>query len=145
MSNIETFHLEPIDWRWMIVTYCFLVLFHFLPLQLIMDPLPVFYSMRGATLVDPFLYGLGIIIVSAYVGMKSTRITILEPAIASVFYIFTESIRRVEFSALPDRARDLVSLGMWLALILLIAFLLGCGGAAFGEWLQLRKSKNLAL
>jgi hypothetical protein len=31
MNDTRTFRLTKIDWRWLVVTYCFLVIFHLLP------------------------------------------------------------------------------------------------------------------
>lgn len=142
MDTNQRSRAAKIDWSWLIVTYCFLVIFHLFPLYLIGLPVHVPQSMQGSMLFDPIILGLGVLFVSAYIGMKSKGITILEPGIASSLYVLTVLVRRVELSALPDRARDIGYLTLWLMLVLLLAFLLGCGGAAFGEWLQMRKQKK---
>jgi len=137
MNDTRTFHLTKINWRWQVVTYCFLVLFHLLP-SLLASGLEQFFLLNGAWRFILWAGG-GIVLVSAYVGRRSTGITILEPGIASMLYMATlipavSNIRYINASGYRI-------VGLLVAL-LLIAFLVGCFGAAAGEWLQARKERR---
>lgn len=69
MTDTRTFHLTKIDWRWLIVTYCFLVLFHLLP-SLLASDFWQFFILKG---IWRFVLwaGCGILIVSVYVARRS--------------------------------------------------------------------------
>lgn len=139
MSNLRTFHLAKIDWRWLVVTYSFLVLFHLLPSLLASDMWQFFFS-KGMWRFVLWAAG-GIFLVSAYVGRRSAGITILEPGIASMLYMAT-------LIPTMSKIRDIHATGYRLIGLLvalhLIAFLVGCFGAAAGEWLQIRREKKRA-
>ena len=134
MESRQLFQLRPIDWQWFIVSYCFLTLFHLLPLFLI----------AGSTnwFVEPFGFlvwlALGAAIVSAIIAFQSRGITILEPGLASILYTFTllgtaktQWLFGHGFRSVAEQA-----------LLLLAVFVIGCCGAIVGEWLQIRKEKN---
>ena len=118
------------------MTYCFLVLFHLLPSLLVLGLKDFFLTSRiwGFILWS----GAGIILVSGYVGRRSIALTILEPGIASMFYMAT-------LISIMSKVRDIHATGYRLIGLLvalhLIAFLVGCFGAAAGEWLQSRKDR----
>jgi hypothetical protein len=126
--------LRPIDWRWLIVSYCFFVLFHLLPSFLITGSKSAF--------IEPFAFlawlGAGTLIMCTVIGIWSKGITILEPGLASVLYAFTL------IGGLKPQwlfGRDFRATA-WQVVLLLSMFVIGCLGAAFGEWLQMRKEKN---
>jgi len=137
MNDTRTLRLTKIDWRWLVVTYCFLVLFHLLPslLELTLWQL----------LLSPGIWrfalwtGGGIALVSAYVGYRSIGVTILEPGIASMLYMATLIPTVSHIRYISASGYRLVGL---LVALLLIAFLVGCFGAAAGEWLQARREKE---
>lgn len=145
MIDHRLFQLRPLDWRWLVLSYCFLILFH------------LFLSMvvvGGArTSTEIFLHSpatvwpmvawmvIGILAVACYVGFRSQPITILEPGLASVLYLGTLLLTMTNFGQV-DTSRQLIILALWIVLMHLLAFLIGCSGAAFGEWLQLRKDKK---
>ena len=136
MSDKRTFHLTNIHWRWLVATYCFLVLFDLLPSLLASGLQQNFLLSDGVWRFVLWAAG-GIALVSAYVGHRSTGMTILEPGIASMLYMATvipivsdiRSIKAVRFVGL-------------LVALLLIAFLVGCFGAAAGGWLQARRKRE---
>jgi hypothetical protein len=137
MNDTRTFRLTKIDWRWLVVTYCFLVLFHLLPSLLELSLWQFLLSRE--TWQFALWAGGGIALVSAYVGYRSTGITILEPGIASMLYMAT-------LIPTMSKIRDIHATGYRLVGLLvalhLIAFLVGCFGAAVGEWLQMQREKK---
>jgi hypothetical protein len=137
MNDTRTLRLTKIDWRWLVVTYCFLVLFHLLPSLLELSLWQLLLSYK----IWPFAVwaGVGIALVSAYAGYRSNGITILEPGIASMLYMATLILTM-------SKIRDILAtgyrlIGLLVALIL-IAFLVGCFGAAAGNWLKTRRERE---
>lgn len=129
--------LRSFDWRWLLVTYCFLILFDLFPLSLalgtVIRPLQFWWFTLLAV-------G-GMVIISGYVGFRSRGITLFEPAVASALCTLTllVAIRS------PWRIAEGYHLvAFWVAL-LVFAFVAGFGGAAVGGWLQLRREKRQAL
>ena len=139
MNDKRTFRLTKIDWRWLVVTYSFLVLFHLLPSLLASDMWQFFFSKGMWRFV--LWAGCGILIVSVYVARRSTGVTILEPGIASMLYMATLIPTVSDTRDIHATGSRLVGL---LVALLLIAFLVGCIGAAAGEWLQIRTEKKQA-
>jgi hypothetical protein len=131
--------LMSMDWRWVFVTYCFFVLFVLFPTYLA-DDLAGWFRLHGRGW-SLFEQGVGVAIVSGYVGFRSKRITIFEPGIASVLCLLT-CLAPTTSSWDLVRSEVRITLLFYLLLILLLAFLIGVGGAAVGEWLQMRKEKS---
>jgi hypothetical protein len=137
MNDTQTLRLTKIDWRWLVVTYCFLVLFHLLP-SLLASSLQQFFLSNGTWRFILWAGG-GIALVSAYVGRRSTGITILEPGIAAMLYMATLIPTASNIHDINATGSRLIGL---LVALHLIAFLVGCFGAAAGEWLQVRNEKE---
>jgi hypothetical protein len=136
MNDTRTVRLTRIDWRWLVVTYCFLVLFHLLPTLLDLS-LRQFLLSLGIWRFAVWTGG-GIALVSAYVGYRSIGITILEPGIASMIYMATLILTMSKIRDIHASGYRLVGL---LVALHLIVFLIGCFGAAIGEWLQARRAR----
>ncbi|MCX6132772.1 MAG: hypothetical protein NTU47_03065 [Ignavibacteriales bacterium] len=134
METRQLFRLRPIDWRWIIVSYCFLVLFHLFPSFLITGWTNTYAGPVG------FLSWLtiGMTIVCAVIGVWSRGITILEPGVASTLYAFT-LIGGLQPQWMFGRGFRSTA---WQIVLLLSMFVVGCLGAAFGGWLQMRKEKK---
>lgn len=136
MEIKELFQLRPIDWRWFIVSYCFLVLFHLLPSFLI----------AGSTFFvsEPFGFllwlGAGTAIICAMIAFWSWEVTILEPGLASALYTFM-LLGTLKTQWLFGRGFRSVAQQI---LLLLFVFVVGCLGAALGEWLQMRQKRTRA-
>jgi hypothetical protein len=134
MDNKQLFQLRSIDWRWFIVSYCFLVLFHLAPS----------FLMGGSknSFVDPFTFllwiGIGTPIICAIIAWWSRGITILEPGLAVALYTFTLLGTLKPYWLFGRGYRSVAEQ----VLLLLSMFVVGCLGAAFGEWLQMRKEKK---
>jgi hypothetical protein len=127
------------DWRWLVVTYSFLVLF---------DLLPGFLAFGLGTFFRPYGFwwftlwaGGGIAIVSAYVGFGSRGTTIFEPAIASLLYALT----LLAAFEVPWKNAEGYRFVTFRIALLVFAFLIGLGAAAVGEWIQMRKERRLNL
>jgi|GEM_PF-1128180 len=144
MQSIRMLFKTRVDVRWLTVTYCFFVLFHLFPSFLCGLPITFFRGndifFRGYSAIWPILLWLatGIVFISAYVGFQSRSVTIIESGAASVLYVLTLMFGTSTWAILPPKFRVLIVL-LWLVLFLLLSFLLGCGGAAFGVWLKVRK------
>jgi hypothetical protein len=133
METKELLRLRLIDWRWLLVSYCFLILFHLFPSFLITGWRNTYVGPVG--FLSWLTIGTGI--VCAVIGVWSRGITILEPGLASILYTFT-----LVGGLKPQWlfGRDFRSTA-WQIVLLLSMFVVGCLGAALGEWLQMRKEK----
>lgn len=162
MSETRTNHKTKIDWRWLVVTYCFLVLFHLLPTFLLASDFKELFLTNGiwrfifwptflaaSDFMKFFLTsgiwrviiwtGGGIILVTGYVGRRAIARTILEPGIAAMLYMATLIAASSNIRAIPASGLRLIGL---LTALLLIALLLGCFGGAFGRWMKWRSEKG---
>ena len=125
--------LRSFDWRWLLVAYCFLILFDLFPLFLALGSI-----FRPLEFWRFTLWAVGgMAIVSGYVGFRSKGITLFEPGVASTlcsltFLVAIETPWKI--------AEGYQFAAFWLAL-LVFAFVIGFGGAAVGEWLQMRREK----
>jgi hypothetical protein len=136
MNDTPTLRLMKIDWRWLVVTYCFLVLFHLLPSLL--DLTLWQFLLSQVMWRFAFWTGGGIALVSAYIGYRSTGITIVEPGIASMLYMATLILTMSKIRDIHATGYRLIGL---LVALHLIAFLVGCFGAAVGKWIQSRRER----
>jgi hypothetical protein len=134
METKEIFQLRSIDWKWLIVSFCFLVLFHLLPSFLATDFL--------FSIDEPFKFliwlVLGICVISAIIGFYSRGITVLEPALASIIYaLILLSQAKIPWKFDYD-IRSVIARFVFLMAVFVVA----CFGAAFGEWLQMRRLRK---
>lgn len=125
-----------INWRWLVVTYCFLILFSLFPTFLAFGTQVFFqpYATQWFTLWA----GSSMAVVCGYVGVRSRGIILLEPGVASLLYVLTL------FAAFVSPWENIKGYGRveFKIALLVLAFLIGFGAAAVGEWLQLRKEKK---
>lgn len=137
MNDTQALRLMKIDWRWLVVTYCFLILFHLLPSLLELSVL------RG--LLDRGIWqfvawtAFGATAIGGFVGYRSQHTIVLESGIASMLYMATlililSKVRHVNASGYR-------LIGLLVALHLII-FLVGCSGAAVGKWVQARRERK---
>lgn len=129
---------KAIDWRWLLVSFCFFVLFHLFPSSLA-SGLKLFFSSHS---LDTFaLFGVGgIAAISVYIGFRSSGKAILEPGIAALLYIV---LLRLIVTPTGSSAEYFGRIPIWLA-ILPVAYLIGCAGAMVGAWFYRRRLKNNA-
>ena len=131
------FKVPPINWQWVLVGYCFFVVFHLLPSfllfgfskALLKEELPAFIW---------FFLGLGI--VSFFIGYKSRGVTIIEPAIAALLYTLTLIFEFGTFSARSLSLRNVGALYVWTVVVLVLTLT----GAWIGELVQARRARIAA-
>jgi hypothetical protein len=140
MIDTPTLRLMKIDWRWLVVTYCFLVLFHLLPSLLELT----LWQLLLASAIWKFAVWTagGVALVSAYVGYRSRSAIILESGIAAMLYTATLIATLSKLRNIYAEGYRLIGL---LVALHLIVFLVGCFGAAAGGWLQSRKERAQAI
>jgi hypothetical protein len=138
MNSTSIMRLRPSSWGWLVVTFCFLVLFHFIPSSFVIGMNLIITFLPSVSI---FLWlGIGIIPVCAYVGYRSVRTTIVEPGIASALYV--ASLFFFLPSAWPRAFYYRIITTPWIVAFLVLVILAGCLGAAVGKWLQLRREKS---
>jgi hypothetical protein len=137
MNDTQTLRLTKIDWRWLVVTYCFLVLFHLLPSLLELSLWQLFLGQGIWQFISWTAFGVAV--VGGYTGYRSRGTNILGSGIASMLYVATLIV-------LWSKVRDVQASGYRLVGLLvalhLIIFLVGCFGAAAGGWLKLRRERS---
>jgi hypothetical protein len=148
MNENRLFQQRPLNWQWLILSYCFLILFHLFPSFVVAGGTSTNTEIFLRTFHMPLELWpmvawmvIGIFAVACYVGYRSQPITILEPGLASVLYLGTLLFTMTNFGYV-DTTRLFIYLTLWIVLLHLFAFLIGCAGATVGEWLQLRKEKK---
>ncbi len=138
-----------LDWRWLIVTYCFLILFHLVP-SFLLRSWSVGFSdarflvSRGSVLIVllAILWVVGGIgSVCAFTAFRSRGFTIFEPGLAAAAYAYTFLLGIKSISQTSWH----FSSATYIAAMLVAAFVVGFAGAAVGEWLQMRKYPNKSL
>jgi hypothetical protein len=134
MNDNQKFRITSISWRWLVVAYCFLVLFHLFPSILVSGM--ILFEQRSLLPILAWL-GVGIIAVCTYVAYRSVGITLGEAGIAPMLYFVT--LLFVLPQAWPPSFHYRILATPWIVPFLLVIALAGLGGAAFGKWLQLRK------
>jgi hypothetical protein len=127
--------LGTIDWPWVGVGYCFLVVFHLLPSYLLLG-MGTFGE--HAELFKGIWLFLGLAIVSFYIGYRSWGVTIIEPAISALLYTITLALLLGNFSGRSFSLRSAGFLYVWLVAILVVATL----SAWIGERVQSRRGKK---
>ena len=134
-SEIKLFS-KP-DWKWVGVSYCMFVVWHLLPTIITIG---VFRGTAApgleiGTVVWMFF---GLTLIGGYVGYKSSGVTIIEPAIASFFYVCTLYVSVLHVWSLPIKIYRLP-----IALAVLLA---GCAiviiSAWIGELIQAKKQRG---
>ena len=137
MSDNRTVNVLQFDWRWLVVTYCFLVLFHLVP-SLLLSSLWQFFFGKGIWRIAWWVWG-GMALVGTYVGYRSISTTIVGPGLASMLYMTTVILTMSDIRDVHASGSRLIGL---LVALHLIAFLVGCFGGGLGGWLQSRRRNN---
>jgi hypothetical protein len=136
MNDTQTLRSMKLDWRWLVVTYCFLVLFHLLPSLL---ELSVWQGLLAHGIWQFMAWtAFGVAVVGGYVGYRSHRTIVLESGFASMLYVATLILILSKVRDMQAGSYRLVGL---LVALHLIAFLIGLFGAAVGKWMQSRKER----
>jgi len=138
MNNASMFRLGSVNWQWLVVTYCFLILFSLFPTFLAFGTQMFFqpYATQWFTMWT----GSSMAVVCGYVGLRSRGITLLEPGIASLLYALTLFLA---FESPLENMKGFSRVEFWIGFFLLV-FVIGFGAAAVGEWLQMQREKKQA-
>ena len=120
------------NWRWIITSFCFFVLFHlllffFLPVFNNQFFRNVFWS-RVAIVISFLAF------ISMYVGYRSRSLTIFEPGIAAVLYIITLKIFLPSYLSIPTYIQNIY----FTIECTILGFVFAFGGAGIGWWLKRR-------
>jgi hypothetical protein len=129
------FRLGTIDWSWVGVGYCFLVVFHLLPSYFLLGIGK--FGQHAEFLKAVWLFG-GLAIVSFCIGYRSWSVTILEPAISAIVYTATLALLLGELSGRSFSLRSAGFLYLWMVAILVVATL----SAWIGERVQSSRQKQ---
>jgi hypothetical protein len=129
------FRLGSIDWSWVGVGYCFLVVFHLLPSYLLLG---IGKFGEHAELLKAVWLFLGLAIVSFYIGYRSWGVTIVEPALSAFLYTITLGFLLGELSGRSYSLRSAGFLYVWIVAILVVATL----SAWIGERVQSRRQQK---
>lgn len=127
-----------LSWKWTIVSFCFLVLFHLVPTYLIVSPGLMFRDWQFIEVVA--WIGMGIAPVSIYVGMRSHNPRILEPAIAAIVYCLSMGW----FLRAQDGAPNSIFQTRYVVAMTVVAFVVGFASAGFTAILRMRKEAKAA-
>ena len=118
------------DWRWVLVSYCWLVLFHMFP-TFLLGGLRAFRS-TGADPTPLVWFLFGLVLVSMVIGYRSKGFTVLEPAIAGFFYALTVSVGFDRFIGTLVPSDKPLAIAFWA----LLSFVLCVVGSWIGELIQ---------
>ena len=97
-TEINSRPFASISWQWIVVSYCYLIIFHLFPtLDLLSSKfaysgglLDIFGILEGREILRLAIWtSIGIGAVSTFTAFRALKPRILEPAIASVFYCLT--------------------------------------------------------
>jgi hypothetical protein len=137
MNDNQRINVMQLNWRWLVVTYCFLVLFHLMPSLLMSSLWQVFFG-KGIWVFSIWAWG-GMALVGAYVAYRATSMTIIGSGVASILYMATVIPTMSDLKYIPASGARYVGLVVALHLI---AFLFGCLGGAIGEWFKWQNGRR---
>ncbi len=125
------------DWKWVGISYCMFVVWHLLPTIVAVG---LFRGSGGrgfeiGTLIWMFF---GLTLIGGYVGYKSAGVTIIEPAVASFFYVITLYVSTLRAWDLSIKTYTLPAA----VAILLAGFAIVLVSAWVGEVIQARKKSG---
>lgn len=124
---------ELSSWKWILVSYCFLILYHLVPTYVILSPLLLSANRDFFELV--VWVGIGVAGVSAFVGFRSQRPRILEPALAAALYCLTITV----FLRAPENFPTYYRQARFVAAMSIIAFVVAFASAGITTLLRMRK------
>jgi hypothetical protein len=150
MDNTDNRNLfESLSWQWILVSYCFLVLFHLFPTCILLSPrtlslgnlLNIIFAFEGKEFIQLAIwFGIEIATVGAFVGYRSQKQRILEPAIAAAAYCLTIMIHLQPPSDVPAY----YSTTGFIAAMCIFSFVIGFAGASFTTLLRLARGAKMS-
>ena len=128
---------RTINWQWVWVGFCLLVTFHLIPTAVI---LRLFDYWKGFNILLPIWIFFDLVFTSMYIGYRSTGVTILEPLISSIAYLFILGLEmNVQFQSFSSK-KDIFIMLTWMVAGLFCSVL----SAWIGEMIQLKKEQRTA-
>jgi hypothetical protein len=124
--------LKP-NWRWIVVAFCFFVLFHLLLLFFLTDKIMVVFGKSfwpGSAVVISFLA-----FVSMYIGYRARGFVLIEPAIAATLYILTLKMLLPSYLAVPIYLQNIY----FTIECTILGFVFAFGGTGIGWWIKQRR------
>jgi hypothetical protein len=125
------------DWKWIGISYCMFVVWHLLP-TIVALGLFRGSGIRGFEIGTLIWMFFGLTLIGGYVGYKSAGVTIIEPAIASFFYVITLYVSILNVWGLSVKMYRLPAA----LAILLAGFAIVLVSAWVGEVMQARKRSD---
>ncbi len=120
------------DLRWVIVSYCWLVLFHMFPTFLIGGLRPFQAGASDPATIVWMLFGL--VLVSMFIGYRSRGFTVLEPAVAGFAYAITMSLGFDRFIATTVPSEKTLAIVFWALLSFVLCVVSSWIGELVQEW-----------
>ena len=124
-----------VNWQWVWVGFCLLVTFHLIPTAVI---LRLFDYWKGFNILLPLWIFFGLVQTSIYIGYRSTGVTILEPLISSIAYLFILGLAMNAHFQIFSYKKDIFIMLTWMVAGLFCSVL----GAWIGEMIQLKKEQH---
>ena len=125
---------RTINWQWVWVGFCLLVTFHLIPTAVI---LRLFDYWKGFNILLPLWIFFGLVQTSMYIGYRSAGVTILEPLISSIAYLFILGLAMNAHFQIFSYKKDIFIMLTWMVAGLFCSVL----GAWIGEMIQLKKEQ----
>jgi hypothetical protein len=150
MDNIENRNLfKSLSWQWILVSYCFLVLYHLFPTSVLLSPRTL--KLGDLLNMDPIFHGkefipmaiwigVGIAVVSAIVAYRSQQAKILEPAIGATLYCLTIILL---LHPPADAPPYFFRVGFFAAMCI-VSFVVAFASAGFTALLRLRRGMDIS-
>jgi len=138
-SSLGRIRYRP-DWRWIIASYSYLVLFHLLPTFLLGGIQGM--SGRGGEIIAVVWLFFGMLLISIIIGYRSTGFTVLEPAIAGFLYSLTMSMGFDKILATNVVASKGLAILFWAMLSFLICVVGAWMGELIQDWGKVRQQKT---
>lgn len=128
---------RAINWQWVWVGFCLLVTFHLVPTAFI---LRIFNFWNGSEIILPLWIFFGLVLTSMYIGYRSRGVTIIEPLISSIAYLFVLGVAMNAQFGVLDYKKDFFHMLAWMAPGLFCSV----SAAWIGETIQLKKEQRTA-
>lgn len=128
---------RAINWQWVWVGFCLMVTFHLIPTSIILQ---FFHMWKGFKILLQLWIFFGLVLTSMYIGYRSTGVTILEPLISSIIYLFVFGAAMDAHFGVLNFKHDFFRMLAWMVSGLFCSFF----GAWIGELIQLKKEQRAA-
>jgi hypothetical protein len=126
---------RTVNWQWVWVGFCLLVTFHLVPTAFILH---IFNLWNGSDIILPLWIFFGLVLTSMYIGYRSTGVTIIEPLISSIAYLFALGAAMDAQFGIFNYKKDFFQMLAWMVPGLFCSVL----GAWIGELIQLKKEQH---